>query len=138
MPRARFWDGVGAARLYEVVTGGLTPGNLFVAVVDRGTVVLTPTRAVAVRVQEVARAKKAELKHKEMAAFLAKSQETHNAFVQQLFHYLVKQPIRAFSRTELTDLRGAFASRGYNIRELMVEIMTSSALASRGSDVAKR
>ncbi len=31
-----------------------------------------------------------------LAAFLAKSQETHNAFVQQLFHYLVKQPIRAF------------------------------------------
>jgi hypothetical protein len=73
-----------------------------------------------------------------LAAFLAKSQETHNAFVQQLFHYLVKQPIRAFSRTELTDLRGAFTANGYNIRELMVEIMTSSALAARGSDVAKR
>jgi hypothetical protein len=73
-----------------------------------------------------------------LAAFLAKSQETHNAFVQQLFHYLVKQPIRAFSRTELTDLRGVFAAKGYNIRELMVEIMTSSALAARGSNVAKR
>jgi hypothetical protein len=74
----------------------------------------------------------------ELAAFLTKSQETHNAIVQQLFHYLVKQPIRAFSRTELTDLRGAFAASGYNIRELLVEIMTSSALAPRGSDVAKR
>jgi hypothetical protein len=68
----------------------------------------------------------------ELAAFLASSQETHNAFVQQLFHYLVKQPIRAFGRKELTDLRGAFAAGGYNIRELMVEIMTSSALAARG------
>jgi hypothetical protein len=74
----------------------------------------------------------------ELAGFLIRSQETHNAFVQQLFHYLVKQPIRAFGRTELTDLRGGFAGHGYNIRELMVEIMTSSALASRGSDVAKR
>jgi hypothetical protein len=55
-----------------------------------------------------------------------------------LFHYLVKQPIRAFGRTELTDLRGAFARNGYNIRELMVEIMTSSALTSRVSEVAKR
>jgi mono/diheme cytochrome c family protein len=71
----------------------------------------------------------------ELATFLAASQETHNAFVQQLFHYLVKQPIRAFGRKELTDLRGAFAAGGYNIRELMVEIMTSSALASRGSGV---
>ncbi len=70
----------------------------------------------------------------QLASFLAQSQETHNAFVQQVFHYLVKQPIRAFGRTELTDLRGAFADRGYNIRELMVEIMTSSALASRAGD----
>ena len=71
----------------------------------------------------------------ELAAFLASSQETHNAFVQQLFHYLVKQPIRAFGRKELTDLRGAFAAGGYNIRELMVEIMTSSALAAASEEV---
>ena len=32
----------------------------------------------------------------ELAAFLAGSEETHTAFVQQLFHYLVKQPIRAY------------------------------------------
>jgi hypothetical protein len=75
---------------------------------------------------------------RELAAFLAKSEETHNAFVQQLFHYLVKQPIRAFGRTELVDLRGTFNSSGYNIRELMVEIMTSSALAPRASHMAKR
>jgi hypothetical protein len=75
---------------------------------------------------------------RELAAFLAKSEETHNAFVQQLFHYLVKQPIRAFGRTELVDLRGAFAASGYNIRGLMVEVMTSSALAPRASHMAKR
>ena len=40
-----------------------------------------------------------------LAAFLADSEETHTAFVQQLFHYLVKQPIRAFGRQELPDLR---------------------------------
>jgi hypothetical protein len=73
-----------------------------------------------------------------LAAFLAASQETHNAFVQQLFHYLVKQPIRAFGRKELTELRGAFVAGGYNIRELMVEIMTSSALAPRSANVANR
>lgn len=75
---------------------------------------------------------------RELAAFLAESEETHNAFVQQLFHYLVKQPIRAFGRTELVDLRETFASGEYNIRDLMVEIMTSSALAARRSNVAKR
>jgi hypothetical protein len=60
-----------------------------------------------------------------LAEFLAKSEETQNAVVQQLFHYLVKQPIRAFGRTELVDLREAFAAKGYNLRELMVEIAVS-------------
>ena len=33
---------------------------------------------------------------RDLAAFLAGSEETHTAFVQQLFHYLVKQPVRAY------------------------------------------
>ena len=33
---------------------------------------------------------------RELATFLADSEEAHTAFVQQLFHYLVKQPVRAF------------------------------------------
>ncbi len=66
-----------------------------------------------------------------LAEFVAESEEAHNAVVQQLFHNLVKQPIRAFSRTELVDLRETFAAKGYNLRELMVEIATSSAMAPR-------
>ena len=31
----------------------------------------------------------------DLATFLAASEETHTAFVQQLFHHLVKQPVRA-------------------------------------------
>ncbi len=33
---------------------------------------------------------------RELASFLAASEEAHTAFVQQLFHFLVKQPVRAF------------------------------------------
>ncbi|MGP0063919.1 MAG: DUF1592 domain-containing protein [Isosphaeraceae bacterium] len=73
-----------------------------------------------------------------LAAFLAASEETHSAFVQQLFHYLVKQPIRAFGRQELPNLRRSFAANDYNIRKLMVEIMVSSALAPRESEVARK
>ena len=68
-----------------------------------------------------------------LAAFLAASEETHTAFVQQLFHYLVKQPIRAFGRQDLPNLRRSFAANDYNIRKLMVEIMTTSALAPRSA-----
>ena len=69
---------------------------------------------------------------RDLAAFLAASDETHTAFVQQLFHYLVKQPVRAFGTQELPDLRRFFAAHDFNIRKLMVEIMATSALTPRG------
>ena len=68
---------------------------------------------------------------RDLAAFLADSEETHTAFVQQLFHYLVKQPVRAFGYQELPELRRFFAAHDFNIRKLMVEIMATSALTPR-------
>jgi hypothetical protein len=65
---------------------------------------------------------------RDLAAFLAGSEEVHEAFVEQLFHYLVKQPIRAYGPWTLSDLCQAFADNRYNIRKLLVEIMAVSAL----------
>ena len=42
---------------------------------------------------------------RDLASFLAGSEETHAAFVEQLFHHLVKQPIRAFGPDTLAELR---------------------------------
>jgi hypothetical protein len=70
---------------------------------------------------------------KGLASFLAGSEETHSAFVQQLFHYLVKQPVRAFGAQELAELRQFFVAHDFNIRKLMVEIMASSALTPRNA-----
>jgi len=69
---------------------------------------------------------------REIAAFLADSDEAHTAFVQQLFHFLVKQPVRAYGYQELTELRRYFTAHDFNIRKLMVEIMATSALTRRG------
>jgi len=69
---------------------------------------------------------------RDIAAFLAGSEEAHTAFVQQLFHYLVKQPVRAFGYQELADLRRYFTAHDCNIRKLMVKIMATSALTPRG------
>jgi len=69
---------------------------------------------------------------RDIAAFLAGSEEAHTAFVQQLFHHVVKQPVRAFGYHELLDLRRFFAAHEFNIRKLMVEIMATSALTPRG------
>ena len=63
---------------------------------------------------------------------LTTSGEAHSAFVQQLFHYLIKQPIGAFGPQELPELRRFFAAHDFNIRKLMVEIMASTALTPRG------
>lgn len=67
----------------------------------------------------------------DLAAYLTTSSEAHSAFVQQLFHYLVKQPIGAFDRQELPELRRFFVAHDFNIRKLTVEIMASSALTPR-------
>jgi hypothetical protein len=71
---------------------------------------------------------------RELATFLARSEETHDAFVEQLFHHLIKQPIRAFGPESVTNLRHAFAGHGYNIRKLIAEIVASSALTARAEE----
>jgi Protein of unknown function (DUF1592)/Protein of unknown function (DUF1588)/PA14 domain/Protein of unknown function (DUF1595)/Cytochrome C oxidase, cbb3-type, subunit III len=67
-----------------------------------------------------------------LAAFLAVNEETHTAIVQQLFHHLVKQPVRAYGRQTLLELRRFFATHDFNLRKLTVEIMATSALTPRG------
>lgn len=68
---------------------------------------------------------------RELAQFLAGSDEVHAAFVQQMFHHLVQQPVRAYGPTTLDDLRQSFAKGGFNMRRLAVEIATVAALPAR-------
>jgi cytochrome c553 len=65
---------------------------------------------------------------RELATLLAESDETHAAFVAQLFHHMMKQSIRAYGPREAPELTKSFAKNGFNIRGLMVEIMASTAL----------
>jgi hypothetical protein len=68
---------------------------------------------------------------RDLAVFLAGSPEVHEAFVERVFHHLVKQPVRAYGPTRLEDLRQSFAQNGYSVRKLMVEIMATTALTGR-------
>jgi hypothetical protein len=70
---------------------------------------------------------------RELATLIAKSEESHDAFIEQLFHEVVKQPIRAYGPNELTSLRSSFASQNYHIRKLLVEILATTALTPRDS-----
>ena len=67
---------------------------------------------------------------RQLGTILAASDETHTAFVEQLFHHMVQQPIRAFGPARLPELRRFFADHGYNVRSLLVEIVAGSASVS--------
>jgi hypothetical protein len=68
---------------------------------------------------------------RELANFVAGSDEAHAAFTEQLFHHLVGQPVRAYGETTLDDLKRAFTEQGFNVRKLVIEIMAASALKGR-------
>jgi hypothetical protein len=65
---------------------------------------------------------------RELGTILAESDETHNAFVEQFFHYIVKQPIRAYGPQTTAGLKTFFVEHNYHIRSLLVEIATTAAL----------
>ncbi len=65
---------------------------------------------------------------KDLAKFLAGSEEVHAAFVEQMFHQLVKQPIRAYGPSTLANLQKSFTGNGFHMRKLAVEIAVTSAL----------
>ena len=59
---------------------------------------------------------------RQLATFLAGSEDVHGAFAQQLFQHLVKQSARAYGLQKPTELRQLFAQSGYSIKKLIVEI----------------
>jgi hypothetical protein len=75
---------------------------------------------------------------RELATFLAGSAEAHSAFVEQLFHHLVQQPVRAYGAKTLDELTRSFAANGFHIRKLAVEIMTLAASRKRETMIEDR
>jgi mono/diheme cytochrome c family protein len=68
---------------------------------------------------------------RELAAFLAESQEAHAAFVEQMFHHLVQQPMQAYGKDTLEELRRSFVADGFHIRKLAVRVMLIAARGER-------
>jgi hypothetical protein len=64
----------------------------------------------------------------DLAEFVATSDESQAAFVKQLFHHTVKQPILAYGPNRLIALKQNFAKNEFNIHKLLIEIVASSAL----------
>ena len=65
---------------------------------------------------------------RELAAYVATSRDAQEAFVQSLFHAVVKQPARAWGADTLERLRQSFVAGGFSVPRLLVDIMTVAAL----------
>jgi len=60
---------------------------------------------------------------RELGGYLAVSRDAAEAFVQNLFHAVVKQPVRAWGPDTLDRLVDGFIADDYSIRKLLVEIL---------------
>lgn len=65
---------------------------------------------------------------RDVAKFLANSDEVQAAFTEQMFHHLIKQPVLAYGPKQLNSLRDSFSQNGFNIRKLAMEIAVATAL----------
>ncbi|MDB5386009.1 MAG: cytochrome c [Planctomycetaceae bacterium] len=66
---------------------------------------------------------------RDLAAYVAQSEEAHSAFVEKMFHYAVQQPVRALGTETSPRLKQAFRDSQFNMRKLLMEIGIESALA---------
>jgi len=64
---------------------------------------------------------------KDVAEFLASSEDAQQALVNRAFQHFVKQPPAAYGEQTLAELQAKFAASGCNIRELIVEIAALAA-----------
>lgn len=64
---------------------------------------------------------------RDVANYALGSDSAHRAFVRQLFHHTVKQPVPAFGEPTLETLRQHFAAHGFNIQNLLAEIALTAA-----------
>ena len=65
---------------------------------------------------------------RDIAEFAVGSEHAQNAFIEQLFHQIVKQPMRAYGPDVQARLLRAFLDSDYNIQKLLVEIATLAAM----------
>jgi mono/diheme cytochrome c family protein len=73
---------------------------------------------------------------RELAEYAADNPDSQGVFVDQLFHYLIKQPLRGYGPGASTELLDAFVKDGLNIRDLIVAIAVRAALPAPSDTMA--
>jgi hypothetical protein len=65
---------------------------------------------------------------RDVAQFAIGSEQAHNAFIQEMFHHVVKQPVEAYGKGTLARLHESFVKSDFDMTQLLEEIATISAL----------
>lgn len=73
---------------------------------------------------------------RDVAEFAIASERANDAFIEQLFHHIVKQPIMAYGSGTVARLRQSFIASGYNLQKLLVDIATLAAVQGIAPSVA--
>ena len=63
---------------------------------------------------------------RELADYLAQSEDCHQAFVEAAFEHFVKQPITAYGSGTADKITKSFRDSGYNVRELLITIAVTA------------
>ena len=71
---------------------------------------------------------------RDVAAFAADTPSAHRAFIQQVFHHLVKQPVLAYGPDTMEQLQERFQQTGFYVPELLKHVAVTSALHQPGED----
>lgn len=73
---------------------------------------------------------------RQVARYLAESDDAHRAFVSRAFQHFVKQPVAAYGPNKLDELTKKFKESGFNIRSLLVEIAVVAAMEPHSDKIA--
>ncbi|MEZ6087444.1 MAG: DUF1592 domain-containing protein [Pirellulaceae bacterium] len=65
---------------------------------------------------------------RDLALHAAESEIAQKGFIRQLFEHLIKQPPAAYGATTLNTLHDRFVKNNFNVRELMVDIVTVASI----------
>ena len=68
----------------------------------------------------------------ELANYIANNEDGQKAFIEKLFHHLVKQPVLAYGPNTLNELHKDFVESRYSIRKLMASIAALTAIPPKG------
>ena len=73
---------------------------------------------------------------RDIAQFALNSEPAQNAFIEQFFHQVVKQPMLAYGSDTMSRLRQSFVASEFNLQKLLVDIAVTS--ATHGLDTPVR